>query len=1495
MEIAVNEQALLALLDAVEECEMRSLAWGFVDGSLSKEEVLALGSQVCPDEDAEEILVGLLDARLMQEVLGSDGTVRFRSRFAETTRLLVRLRQLFPKKPWFIAPHLVSDFRVDRRARRFPLRDIGPPQALSDLLSAGITLSPLQVKGWESVTSGMNLAAFQYRAVARILTARGNSGTIITAGTGSGKTLAFYLPALLRLIPYVDRELHWVKAIAIYPRTELLKDQFAETFRMARALDEVLVSTGKRPLIIGALFGDTPINPKDAQEKWAKRLASPAGVVCPFMRCSVCSGELIWTNEDIAASRELLVCSSSTCYGKTSSKQLLLTRESLQKTPPDILFTTIEMLNRRLSHPPMARSLFGVGSGIQRSRKPLMVLLDEVHTYVGTTGAQAALTLRRYRHALGTDLHFSGLSATLAEAERFFSDLTGLPVGSVVEVTPSSPEMTEAGAQYQILLRGDASSQASLLSTTIQAIMLLARTLDPPNGHSAGQFGERLFVFTDNLDVINRLFDDFRDAEAYDIFGRPETKRLPLAYERRDGPDALARDRDGQRWKLCEDIGRPLDVRLKVGRTTSQDTGVNATADVIVATASLEVGYNDARVGAVLQHKAPRNPAQFIQRKGRAGRSQRMRPYTLTVLSDYGIDRVAFQAFEHLFDPGLPPQSLPIANDYVLRMQAAYSLLDWLATRMPRGTRAWMWDILSRPNPRYTTEVTICVQQLQSLLSEQPDALQSLRAWLCGSLQVSADVADTILWEPPRSLLFEVVPTLLRRIERDWKKADGSGNDVMIPWHPVPDFVPQMTFGELNVPEVQILLPPATVRDQERTESLGINQVFSTLVPGNITRRFATERGRLRHWYPVALDSNEQRIAITDYCEPEYLGMFGDDSPIPVFRPWKIRLSKDIPQDVSTSSNASLLWRSEILSQGVPLVVDVPRMSAWRPLIENVSFYLHRFRSSVRVRRFAGEARAEIRRRSGERSVQIMFESEGQPAALGYEFDTDGLAIDIRLPSPSDLKERVLPPRLLRSCKAAYFRYLVLSDQQLSGDVNLFQRDWLCQVLIAAGAEVAIRSGNKIGASIAEVLSDPASIEQAMFAIVTQSFTGTQSHDDDERDEDNNQGDLTLRTNHPSRLQQKLDALVHQDEVRQRIGAIARELDEPDARMWQSWLYATLLETLGEALLQACITVAPRNAAIDSLVLDIDRQESGARIWITESTIGGGGVVQSFADVFSEDPRALFRAIEAALAPTDLEVAADGIERFIELINRDGDLTARVQSVRATESHDERYNRKRLLVNDLSRLGIDVPRALSVSLDARILTPGSGPDLDKALLAILNYWNECEEETGIALSPREIVFLLSKNDRIATAVRKLIARTLPMVRESEVDIVQALGGLLWPRGVEVRQRSLQSYSPFRRRRLTDPALVRALLIDATVPEVDTRNANWQNETSRLLSQNGAVRLCDPDGNETNLGAALLVMSTTPIEVGFLRLFPGVEKVEREGRGLFATVLLRECL
>ena len=140
-------------------------------------------------------------------------------------------------------------------------------------------------------------------------------------------------------------------------------------------------------------------------------------------------------------------------------------------------------------------------------------------------------------------------------------------------------------------------------------------------------------------------------------------------------------DRDGQYWWLPERLG--FGTRsLQVSRTSSQDTGVAQLTDIVVATSALEVGYDDPRVGAVLQHKAPRDIAQFLQRRGRAGRLQEQRPWTVAVLSDYGRDRLAFQSYETILDPSVPAKSLPLGNQSVRKMQAAMCLVDWIAVRL---------------------------------------------------------------------------------------------------------------------------------------------------------------------------------------------------------------------------------------------------------------------------------------------------------------------------------------------------------------------------------------------------------------------------------------------------------------------------------------------------------------------------------------------------------------------------------------------------------------------------------------------------------------------------------------------------------------------------------------------------------------------------------------------------------------------------------------------
>ena len=63
------------------------------------------------------------------------------------------------------------------------------------------------------------------------------------------------------------------------------------------------------------------------------------------------------------------------------------------------------------------------------------------------------------------------------------------------------------------------------------------------------------------------------------------------------------------------------------------------------------------------------------------------------MLSDYGRDRLAYQGYEHLFDPTLRPTPLPIGNRHVQKVQAAAALLDFIATRLPPGLTGDLWDI----------------------------------------------------------------------------------------------------------------------------------------------------------------------------------------------------------------------------------------------------------------------------------------------------------------------------------------------------------------------------------------------------------------------------------------------------------------------------------------------------------------------------------------------------------------------------------------------------------------------------------------------------------------------------------------------------------------------------------------------------------------------------------------------------------------------------------
>jgi hypothetical protein len=1530
----ISDAVLDRLLEAIEQTELSSLRWGYVDGSLSSNDLGSLARTVLDREpnisveDIEDIIEELLDRGLLREVRQADESHRYRSRFAESVRLLRDLKLLTPKRLWSSAPNLVSDFRVDARPRRVPRRDVPAANAI-ELLGVSLPTAVIR-RELASALLGLSehgndmlhLAAFQVRAAREILASHQSSrGVVISAGTGSGKTLAFYLPALIEIGSWIKKDEHWTKALALYPRVELLKDQFNEAYYLARRLDATLKRLSRRPITIGTFFSLTP---RTATAEAVKQANWPAvrnvAFTCPYLVCPVCGGELVWLQSDLAEKVERLVCKRAPdCSGVVTSDQVVLTRERAVKQPPDILFTTAEMLNQRLNDTGR-RIAFGIHP--QVDRRVRLVLLDEIHTYTGTTGAQTALVLRRWRHAVGRPLRIVGLSATLREARDFFAQLTGLPASWITEITPTKEEMESLSAEYQLILRGDPVSQTSLLSTSIQTAYLLTRLLDAPAGHgvdhgeiSGGRFGSRSFVFTDDLDVVNRFFDDLRDAEGYDLFGNPQPYRAPLSALRSSKqPEPARRDAVGQLWRFCEDIGRDPANRLRVTRTTSQDAGVSTSSDVVVATSALEVGFNDATVGAVLQHKAPLEMASFLQRKGRAGRTMQMRPWMVTVLSDYGRDRIAYQFYDQLFDPVLPPQHLPVRNEYVLRMQAVFAFIDWLADNNENANRRdWWWRSLNGPAEKDDAwrkeQQRAALKTIRALLRGEARPLASLTSHLIKALQLSQEDVRRLLWEPPRSLLLEALPTLDRRLAWDWEIPAISGRASSIDLiaapptvQPLPDFIPANLFSDLSLPEVSIILPPAKKDAEERRELMPIVQALRQLAPGRVTRRFAFERGGLSHWVSVPFESDFYELRISDFAaQHEFVASVaaninGEVRELPCFRPWVVHV-KIVPKDVSTTSNAFLEWSSQLIpiSEGLPL--SAHRVYGWEESIVQFEFYLHRFRSPITVRRFAPEATATIRIQGApdEQIVHTRFTTDaGEPAAIGFEQEVDGLRMRVQLPSAETLAERAAASPEAPAWRSAYFRDRVLEDEELSALTNRFQRDWLYQIYLSALVAQAMRDDSTLEQA-RDTLSAGDSLKA--FRTVMDGIFQMLSEAEDELEEG-----VAQKTSE-GRLQQRLVDLLEMHVIRQRLETLASELWTPEPGRWGAWLRCRLHETIGEALLLACSYMAPRNTGTDMLILDLDRGPQmmadpelagDVEVWITESTLGGGGVVEAIAEAVSGEPIILTRALAAALAPGESELTSNNLDRFMRLALHDETVAKAIADVRMLSDHALRDKARDALYTTLARRGLGVDHAFSVALNHRLLRTGSDNVSDQLIADMLEAWKKAEERFGVALDLRVFCYLAACDPAFEPRLRAFILATTG-ANPTTTDMVGVISSVLWPRAGEVRKHALAGFSPFREHGFTDPALVRELILTDRISEVRLDEPDWLTRLQVELASHGRVRLSArrEAHTEDELRKRLALILAMPINVDYLQFFPSIEDVRRDEAMTAVTLILRE--
>ncbi|EPF7511696.1 protein DpdJ [Klebsiella variicola] len=1507
------EQIIRAVLDGLESQEAVLLTWGNTQGFFTETELRNTISQVLQNHplDANGLTsFGIAKVMIDRGLLlrhHQNGFSVFRTRMAESVRLYSQLRQMFPKhgrgNNWRTAATLVSDYRFLRRQRKYPKRNLQPIEVFHQLDEIdGFT--PIHHQLLSTLIShpgGMyNLARFQLESCKNVL--RGiqqskhrSTATIVCAGTGTGKTLAFYLPALTFIgSELVARKKDSVKALAIYPRNELLKDQFIETLRQTRKLNDELAKNGVRKIRIAALFGMVPTKKETIHREYMKSAWSRHrnGMACLYIPCPTekCRGKMVWHAADYGKGYERLHCDS--CSQTIEPDEVILTRTRMKVELPDILFTSTEMLNKQMGNPFLA-SLFGIGKNII---PPSLMLLDEVHTYSGISGAQNGMLIRRWRHLSGATPHFVGLSATLEQATRFMGALTGLAEHLVVEVSPNEDDMETEGAEYMLALRGDPASRSSLLSTTIQTSMLTKRMLDNATSvASKGIYGTRSFVFTDDMDVINRLYFQLLDAEGRYSNGNINARKEPLAMLRGDAPNE-EKFTFGQQWPLSKVIGHTLDSadRSNVKRTSSQDAGVDLVADLIVATASLEVGFNDPNVGAVIQHKAPRDNAQFLQRKGRAGRQRVMRPWTVVVLSDYGRDRIAFQCYENLFEPVLKAKQLPIGNSYVLRMQAAYATMDWLSSRN-KYLKEWnsgIWDDLSIPqdNGKISNAQLKLADIIEELLCNQKTQ-QVFNEWLAEALGIKENnQLQSLLWQPPRAIMTAFLPTVLRRLRSNWSRLGVEQADNCRKGIPMPDFIPSALFNDLCLPELQINLPNEVGKEPE-PQTMPILQGMKDFAPGRISKRFAIKNIRERHWVvPKNLDLKDgtHLFPIDDYCPPDKRESMPDGhittrsgmKTIPCFRAWDV--STSIPPDelkLSETSNAFLTWHSEIRPPQRGIQAEVPSNNIWERIFQQVEFYTHQQHCPIEAVRFATGSKANIKFSDQRDDLQInfKFEHEGKPAAFGFSLWVDAVRFQYQIPN-FDLANISNNLELMAGLRTARFMYEVSNDDAIS--TNSFLGGWLAETVLA-------------GIGCEAVLKD-CSLEQAFYALqqnvaqiplfdvparIFQTLHDVQTGEEVEQD-----------------LQHSLRELLSQAPVMAKIADWAELLWQPLDDNWLDWFTFNFTNTLGAALLQTAMQLCP-DADENDLILDLSggpiRTEylgpGMHEIWLSETTVGGGGIIERIQHIYREDPRRFFELLDFNLRPGDYETMDNNVWHLLQnLAIPTSPLPARMDEMRLANSHVSQIQAQRNLLGELQRSGFMTSHSFLSAINTRLLRPGTDASSDFFMLQLQQEWRKHEKRLGIELPQRVFAFTCSQSS--------LLDQQLRQASQGQHNLeswrFNTCNGLLWPRGYTIRDNWLTWYNPYSFAGPTERLLL-AHVVQHSCAQVALSQTDWIQKCHHHLENDGKCELLAELGDALNEAIATLLV--TPVEMYGLFFYPRVSALRRHNNDTFVIIEIPEAI
>ena len=246
-------------------------------------------------------------------------------------------------------------------------------RSIKELIDEGIISSE-----FSKIRNIYNIPQLHYHQEEALLKSLEGDNLIVSTGTGSGKTECFLIPILNELMREKENGTlnDGVRALIIYPMNALANDQIDRLRKMFVDYQDIS---------FGCYTGQT----KHHDDSRGKE----KGAIDQYLDLNKDR------NDDIRLRKPL--------------KNERLSRDSIKNNPPHILITNYAMLEYLMLRP--EDNVFFDGD---TSKNWKYIILDEAHTYTGSTGIEVSMLLRRLMAKLGNKkLQYILTSATLGDKD----------------------------------------------------------------------------------------------------------------------------------------------------------------------------------------------------------------------------------------------------------------------------------------------------------------------------------------------------------------------------------------------------------------------------------------------------------------------------------------------------------------------------------------------------------------------------------------------------------------------------------------------------------------------------------------------------------------------------------------------------------------------------------------------------------------------------------------------------------------------------------------------------------------------------------------------------------------------------------------------------------------------------------------------------------------------------------------------------------------------